>query len=187
MLYHERNTAFEICAVYSAECEEKMSEVYVECLVKAKQSGMIKFFKVFLIVLAVICGIIMLVVPLVTLLTIAAGVGTYVLNLFSDVEFEYLYLDRELVVDKIMAKSRRKRLGTYSLDRIEIMAPVRSHRLDNYKNRKTNDSDYSIREICQPDLRYAIYYEGGEKIIISPSEEMVKAMRNNAPRKIYMD
>jgi hypothetical protein len=86
-----------------------------------------------------------------------------------------------------MAKSRRKRVGTYSLDRVEIMAPFRSHQLDSYQNRKVKVLDYSIRRVEQPDLRYAFYYEGGFKVIISPSEEMVKVMRSVAPRKIFND
>jgi len=47
--------------------------------------------------------------------------------------------------------------------------------------------DYSIGEELKPDKRYAMYYEGGLKVILSPSEEMIKVMRNTSPRKIYTD
>ena len=30
-------------------------------------------------------------------------------------EYEYLYLDRELTIDKVMAKTRRKRVAVYQL------------------------------------------------------------------------
>ena len=86
-----------------------------------------------------------------------------------------------------MAKTRRKRVATYSLNRVEILAPIKSYHLDNYKNRNVKVKDYSIGEELQPDLRYAMFYEGGEKILLSPSEAMVKAMKNNAPRKIFND
>lgn len=164
-----------------------MSETYVECLVKQKQSGLKRFLKVFLIVLTVLMFIVMLIIPFAFLLAIAAGAGAYVLHLFSDLEYEYLYLDRELVVDKVMAKTRRKRMGTYSLDRIEILAPIKSYHLDNYRNRTAKAKDYSIGEELKPDRRYVMYYEGGEKVLLSPSEELVKAMRNVAPRKIFND
>ena len=49
------------------------------------------------------------------------------------------------------------------------------------------EKDYSVGEELKPDRRFAMYYEGGEKIILSPSEEMVKAMKNVAPRKIFSD
>lgn len=165
-----------------------MSESYVECLVKAKTSVMAKLFKVLLIAVAVICflgvfiGIAIAFIPMVL-----AGVGAYFVHMRSDLEYEYLYLDRELVVDKVMAKSKRKRVATYGLDRIEILAPIKSYHLDNFKNRDVKVKDYSIGEELQPDLRYAMYYEGGEKIILSPSPELVKIMKNAAPRKIFSD
>lgn len=164
-----------------------MSEMYVECLVKAKQSGISKFLKILLIILTVIFCFIMLVFPLAMVLALAAGIGAYFVNLFSDLEYEYLYLDKELTVDKVMAKSKRKRVATYSLDRMEILAPVKSYHLDNYKNRNVKLKDYSIGEELQPDLRYAMYYEGGEKILLSPTEEMIKVMKNAAPRKVFAD
>lgn len=164
-----------------------MSESYVECLVKQKQSGMARFFKVFLIVLTVILAIAMFVIPFAFLFALAAGFGAYAVNLFTDLEFEYLYLDRELVVDKVMAKTRRKRVATYSVDRIEVLAPIKSYHLDNFKNRNVKAKDYSIGEELKPDRRYVMYYEGGEKIILSPTEEMIKVMKNVAPRKIFND
>lgn len=164
-----------------------MSDAYVECLVKAKQSGAMKFLKVFLIVLAVISGVLMLYVPFCFILVLVFAGAAYFVNLFSDLEYEYLYVDRELTVDKIMAKTKRKRVVTYNLDRIEILAPVKSYHLDNYKNRQAKQKDYSIREELKPDLRYVMYYEGGEKILLSPSEELIKVMKNAAPRKVFSD
>ena len=165
-----------------------MSDTYVECLVKAKQSGIAIFLRVFLIVLTVLFAFLMLfagIIPLI--LAIVCGVGAYFINMFTDLEFEYLYLDRELVVDKVMAKTKRKRVATYSLDRMEIMAPIKSYHLDNYKNRDVKVKDYSIHQELKPDLRYAVYYEGGEKILLSPSENLVKAMKNAAPRKVFTE
>lgn len=165
-----------------------MSDTYVECLVKAKQSVIAKFFKVLLIVLTVIFGIAMFILgPIPLLLAVACGAGAYFLNLFTDLEYEYLYLDRELVVDKVMAKTKRKRVATYSVDRMEILAPVKSYHLDNYKNRSVKTKDYSIGTEEKPDLRYAMYYEGGDRILLSPSEELIKAIKSVAPRKVFTD
>ena len=165
-----------------------MSETYVECLVKAKSNTGLKLLKYLLIgltavfVLLMLLGVILAIIP-----GAITGVGAYFVNLYSDLEYEYLYLDKELVIDKVLAKSKRKRVATYQVDRMEIMAPFHSYHLDNYKNRQVKIKDYSIGEELKPDLRYAVYYEGGEKLILSPSEEMVKAIRSTAPRKIYMD
>ena len=169
-----------------------MSDTYVECLVQARPSVPGKFLKVFLIALTVILVIGMFIVPPLSLplfvLAIASGVGAYFANLFTDLEYEYLYLDKEIVIDKVMAKSRRKRVAAYGLDKVEILAPVKSYRLDSYSRRNnTKVKDYSIGEELQPDRRYVMYCEGGEKILLSPSEEMIKVMKNAAPRKVFSD
>ncbi len=165
-----------------------MSDIYVECLVKAKTSGAAKFFKGLLIVLTVILGLGGLMgIVFAFIGAIITGIAAYFVNLYTDVEYEYLYLDKELTVDKVMAKSKRKRVGTFSVDRMEVLAPIKSYHLDNFKNRDVKVKDFSIGEELQPDLRYALYYEGGEKLILSPSEELVKALRSVAPRKVFMD
>ena len=164
-----------------------MSDSYVECLVKAKQPTWAKILKVLLIVLTVLCCLLMFVFIIFLPIALVAGVGAYFLNMYTDLEYEYLYLDKELSVDKIMAKSKRKRVGTYGVDRMEIFAPVFSYHLDNYKNRQVKVKDYSVGEALQPDGRYAMYYEGGEKIIFSPNEELVKVLKSVAPRKVFSE
>lgn len=165
-----------------------MSDTYVECLVKAKSSVMAVFFKLLLMVIAVISFLgILIGISLAIIPCLLAAAGAYFVNMYTDLEYEYLYLDKELVVDKVMAKSRRKRVATYTLDRMEILAPIKSYHLDNYKNRTVKEKDYSIGQVLQPDLRYAMYYEGGEKIILSPSPEMIKIMKSAAPRKVFSD
>lgn len=166
-----------------------MSDAYVECLVKAKPSAVGKFLKYLLIMLTVVLAFLMLGTGMfiLFLLAVAAGVGAYFVNIYTDVEYEYLYLDRELTVDKVLAKTKRKRVAVYQLDRIEIIAPIHSYHLDNFKNRNVKVKDYGIGYEDKPDLRYAMYYEGGEKIILNPSPELVKIMKNSAPRKVFSD
>jgi len=166
----------------------KMSDTYVECLVKAKPSMAGKFFKVLLIAFTVLFALAMFIFPPLFFLALITGVGAYFVNLFTDLEYEYLYLDRELIIDKVMAKTKRKRVAVYSLDRIEVFAPVKSYHLDNFGRRdNVKAKDYSIGEELQPDRRFVMYYEGGGKVLLSPSEDLVKAMRNVAPRKVFSD
>ena len=166
-----------------------MSDAYVECLVKAKTSMLGKFLKYLLIMLtaALVLLVFLTMNVILMILAIVTGVGAYFVNLFTDLEYEYLYLDKELTIDQVMAKSRRKRVAVYSLDKVEILAPIRSYHLDNYKNRNVKQKDYSIGIEEKPDLRYAMYYEGGEKLLLSPSPEMIKVMKNVAPRKVFSD
>ena len=166
-----------------------MSEQYVECLVKGKGSIIFKILRYFLYALCcfAFASIVLGTGFIGVLLGFALGAGGYYVGMLGEVEYEYLYMDKELSVDKILAQANRKKVATYSMERMEIMAPFKSHRLDDYKNRQVKVIDYSIGVEEQPDRRYAFFYEGGEKIIISPSEEMVKVMKNANPRKVFSD
>ena len=166
-----------------------MSDAYVECLVKAKTSMLGKVSRFVLIVVTAMLALLVFLTMnvLLLLLAIAAGVGAYFVGLFTDLEYEYLYLDKELTIDKIMAKTKRKRVAVYQLDRMEIIAPIKSYHLDNFRNRDAKAKDYSIGREEKPDLRYVMYYEGGEKLILSPSPEMIKVMKSVAPRKVFSD
>lgn len=175
--------------IFSKGQDKRMSDAYVECLVKAKPSMLGKLGKYVLIVLTVllVCLMMLTMNVLFLILAVVTGVGAYLVNMFTDLEYEYLYLDKELTIDKVMAKTRRKRVAVYQLDRMEILAPIKSYHLDNYKNRNVKTKDYSIGFEEQPDRRYVMYYEGGEKLILSPSAELIKIMRNAAPRKVFAD
>lgn len=165
-----------------------MSDTYVECLVKVPVSTPAKFAKILLTMLTVVFGLLMFIGfwPA-FFIALATGFGAYYVGLHTDLEYEYLYLDKELVVDKVMAKTKRKRVATYDLNRMEAFAPVNSYHLDNYKNRQCKTIYYTTKAEEKPDLRYVMYYEGNLKAYFTPSPEMVKAMRNVAPRKIFAD
>lgn len=167
-----------------------VSETYVECLVAKKPSLVIRFLKTLLIMLAV-C---FLLLGMITTLSIAAliiaivlGVGAYFAYMNADIEYEYLYLDKEISIDKVMAKSKRKRIATYDVDRMEILAPVKSYHLDSYKNRTMKTVDYSSGMEEEQNKKYAMVYEGNTKLLLEPSAEMVKAIQMVAPRKVFTD
>ena len=167
-----------------------MSETYVECLVKREPSLVGRLAKMILIMLTAVFGLFGLIglfygVPL--LLALAAAAGAYFVHLNTYTEYEYLYLDKEISVDKIKAQTKRKRVAVFAVDRIEILAPIKSYHLDNYKNRNAKVTDYSIGREEQPDKRYVLFYDGNQKIILSPSEELIKAIRTVGPRKVFMD
>ena len=48
-------------------------------------------------------------------------------------------------------------------------------------------TDYSSGEEKQPEKRYLFYYDGKQKVIFEPNDEMLKAMQLVAPRKVFMD
>lgn len=166
-----------------------MSETYVECLVKKKTSTVMLFLKILTIVMAVVfilAGLGLIFWPAL-LAGVIMAVAAYFIVMNADLEYEYLYLDKEITIDKVMAKAKRKRVTKYEIESMEILAPIKSWHLDEYKNRTVKTVDYSSGVEKQPDLRYAMYYDGGIKVILEPSMEMVKAIKNIAPRKVFTD
>lgn len=166
-----------------------MSEAYVECLVKGRPNNAAKAGKIALIVVAVllVAAAILTRWYLLMFLAIGAGVGAYFVSQYTDVEYEYLYIDKELVIDKIFNQAKRKRIATYDFAKVQVIAPIKSYHLDNFGKVSDKAKDYSIGTVEQPDLRYVLFYEGQEQVIFSPNEELVKIMKNAAPRKVFND
>ena len=165
-----------------------MGETYVECLIKRRTPAGLRFLKLLTGMLGaafILLGLTVRIEALVIGLLLL--VAAYYISINSDLEYEYLYLDKEVTVDKVVAKMNRKRVALYQLESMEIFAPVQSHRLDGYRNRKVTTLDYSSGILMQPDRRYAMYCEGGIRVILEPSPEMVKAMKSAAPRKVFTD
>ncbi len=162
-------------------------ETYVECMVKRKTNGMMNALRIFMIILTALAFIAGSVSHfLFMLLTIVLGFATYFVHLNTKLEYEYLYVDRQLTIDKIMAQQSRKKMETFELDRMEILAPIKSWHLENYKNRQFQVSDYSRGYEDKPDTRYVLIYND-RKIIFEPNQEMVQAIKSIAPRKVFTD
>ena len=66
----------------------------------------------------------------------------YIIFPKTDIEYEYLYCDKTITVDAIYAKSKRKKMGEFELDRIDIICPVGSYRLDQFNTGKMEVVDY---------------------------------------------
>lgn len=103
-----------------------------------------------------------------------------------DVDYEYCFVDGELRVSRIMNKSKRKDLAKYDISSMEAYGPVNSIHLDSYKNRTWKDLDYSSGEIQQPDVRYYMYLQNSIRLILEPTEELTAAIRQIAPRKVFL-
>ena len=113
-----------------------MSDLYSELLVKKERTAKDRLVKgsiIALIVLLVLAGL--FIMPPLLIAAIVLGVCAY-LFIFpgTDLEFEYLFVNGELDIDKIMAKSKRKRVKSLNITECDIMAPLNSHRMDYYNS-----------------------------------------------------
>ena len=105
----------------------------------------------------------------------------------SDLEYEYLYCDKSITVDKIMGKEKRKNLGVYDVDKFEILCPEKSWRCSDFKNRQFDVHDYTGHAESKEHEPYVLIYDGKQKILLDLPVEFVKLVQNNAPRKVFLD
>ena len=162
-----------------------MNEAYYEIMVAKKTSPMVKVAQ---IITALMCGLFALTMFMGLIwgiiLAAAFGVACYFISLYSSVEYEYLYVDKELQIDCILAKSKRKKRETLDLNELVILAPVRSHELDRYRNGNYKKADYSSGEEANEQKKYMLIVND-KQIIFEPTEELVKTIHMFAPRKVF--
>ena len=117
------------------------------------------------------------------------AVLTYFLWLEQVVDYEYVYVDKEIRVAKICQKQKRKDLAVYDLSKMEMMAPQGSHHLDAYKNRDLKVIDYSSGDDSNKSCRYELIMEGGSRLILDMvgeyGEQIVALIRNYYPRIVF--
>lgn len=123
-------------------------------------------------------------------LFLLAGLGLVILSVFfiprMDLEFEYLYVNGELDIDKIMAKQKRKKCGSYDMNLLELMAPSDSHALDEFLNKKDGKiKDFTSGKTGVSSYTMVFNLEKGREIIkIEVDEAFAADIRRIAPRKV---
>lgn len=169
-----------------------MQDSYVEILIKRENSGLQSVLKVVFIVMTILLlslsilggGLICLIAAIIV------GVLAYMANLNAQLEFEYLYVDKELSIDKIMAQTKRKRVGTYDIGRMEVFAPEGSYHLDAYKKQNAKLLDYSSGKKDRTDKPYMMVYSEDNTIfhiLLEPDKTLIDCLRTVAPRKVFKD
>lgn len=161
-----------------------MEQGYVEVLVERERNKTAGAGKIICGILAAVCIAAMAVSVFAFLPAAAFAAASYYCCLMEWIEYEYTYISRELTIDTIMMRSRRKRAAAYLLDKIEIGAPEKSFHLDSYRNRKTDTKDFSSR-MGKPS--FVFYYEGNQKVILDADEKLIAMLRSAAPSKIFQD
>ena len=164
-----------------------MGETYIEQMIARKSSIVPTVLKVILGAVcagSVILG--MMGAGLFYSVALLAGLGIYFVFYLTGVEYEYLYVDKSLSVDKIVAKRTRKKVASYDLERMECFAPFGHEILKEYENRSLDTKDYSSGYSQNADKRYVLIYDGQKKIILEPSERMLEAIYMVSPRKVFI-
>ncbi|MBR2527192.1 MAG: hypothetical protein IKE58_01770 [Blautia sp.] len=168
-----------------------MSDQFKEHLVKKEPTAMDRLTRAAAIAfpaLLAAAGIVLY--PPVLLVAIILGIISYFIIFPStDIEYEYLLVNRSLDVDKVLSKQKRKKVKSFDLATAEIIAPLNSHRLDYYNgNSQIKTLDYSSGNPQHKRFAFVIR-ESGEavKVIFEPDEDMARMMQQTMPGKCHLD
>ena len=165
-----------------------MSDLYSELLVKKERTIKDKLVKGGLIALVVICALVGIVMPFLFFVAIALGIAAYFIIPGTDLEFEYLFVNGELDIDKIMSKQKRKRVFSGDVSSLELLAPTQSHELDHYRSRSDiKKNDFSSGKKDARTYTMILKKEKGmELVVFEPSDVMLNDMKRMAPREVHL-
>lgn len=165
-----------------------MKDIYIEWMVKKERNFLHKLLRALSVVLAVFCFLLFAMTANIIffIATVAMGVAAYFAFTHTDVEYEYIYITGEFCIDRILAKSRRKRAEKLDVERIEIVAPLNAPRLGGYAHKNYREYDYTSGVRTQHSHIFVMYCEG-KKILFEPSREMMDALKGTLPHKVYFD
>ena len=100
-------------------------------------------------------------------------------------EYEYVFCDGQVDFDRINGGTSRKTVLRVDFEKLVVIAPKNSHALDGYRHNGVEVKDFSSGE--EHAKVYGMVISGGDKntmIYFEPSEKMLAAMKQKAPRKI---
>ena len=160
-----------------------MDDFYTEQLIKKQVDSKDRLKKTGLIALTVLSVLGVFVIPLGIILPVVMIVIDVLMFQNLNVEYEYGFVNGDLDIDKIMNKSRRKRMFSTDADQMELLAPVGAVELMQYKKVKTYDYT-SGKENAE--IYALIASNKGElcKILFEPNETIVEGFFVKAPRKV---
>ncbi len=119
-------------------------------------------------------------------LLVVAGIFFLVFFLIkrTDIEFEYILTNKEFDIDRITAKSRRKRIFTIDFSVVDICAPVSTHKSEFARQAyKTLDcTGMGEGEIYFVDITSET---GVTRVLIEPPVEFIENVKRYNPSKIF--
>ena len=166
-----------------------MSDLYTEEIVKKEKTMKDTVIRVLLIAGTAVAVLSLMVLGwLSIILIIAFAVADYFVLPTLDLEYEYLYVNGEIDIDKIMSKQKRKRVFSGDVASLELLVPSQSHELDHYRTRtdiKKNDFS-SGKKDAKTYTMILKKDQGMEMVTFEPGEVMLKDMKRMAPREVHL-
>lgn len=161
-------------------------DTFFEQIIKIKLTGKVKALITTIIVFdaLLVCVLLYLslfLAPTIMLLVVAGAIyGGYKLITLLTIEYEYIYTNGDLDVDKIVAKSNRKRMVSIKCSEVE--------KYGEYKGQPAPGSVKSTHIFCNPDSEGQVYLIakdrnlGNVMIVMAPNERIRAELEKAIPR-----
>ncbi len=163
-----------------------MLDVSIEQILKVKQPSIAKVFKVVMIILCAL-SLFFVIYAIGILTTAILVVLTVILFRYYDAEYEYIFVDKYMDVDRIMARSSRRRLNSYDFAKMEIMAYPGHDKLQTYE--RMNCKTYNYASGYHPEKEYVVFINHNSemvRLIIEPKDEIIEAICKIDRRKVFL-
>jgi hypothetical protein len=165
-----------------------MNDLYTEHLVKCKPTVLNKALRVLSILVTVLIAVGILIYPILIYALLFAILVEVNCFKYFNWEYEYIFVDGQIDIDRIMGQNRRKRMNTFDLDETEIVAPADSHEMDSYRHKEMKEYNYTSNN---PDAKVYVMVtklkDNMVKVKFEPNEKMLEMMKLIAPRKVITD
>ncbi len=165
-----------------------MEPLYCETYLRANPDGKRKALRAALIVLAVFIlafGFVMMMnmktFLVLAVMAIIAGIIIFLLPT-NQIAYEYIFVDGQIDFDRILKGEKRKTMKRIDMEKVEVVAPEKSHALDAY--RKNPMFDYSSGMEGKHYIAIFVGEKGMEQIKFTPDEKMLTAIGTKSPSKL---
>lgn len=176
-------------------------DVFLEYLLQKRQTGLDILKKIGIILLALIVSLIIIAVFNFTvlgryvgsfslLLVVGAFYGAYILIRDTNLEYEYIFTNGDLDIDKIKGRKTRKRMTSLQCKNIECMAAADNAEFKNEFASQSIEERLDAVYDTQAGGIYCVIYKHKEKralLKFQPPEKLLEAMKKFNPRNIHID
>jgi hypothetical protein len=159
-------------------------EVYV--LVPVRRSILTLMLSSLCLAFAIILMLLACNIPIAVYVAVLLVVAWYFLAFRTYKEYEYSYFDREVRLAQIRNKSRRKSLGTYSMEDVVVIAPAGDHSVARFeKDAGVKIKDFTSHKSGTPYYEMVIQQEGQTLLFkLELDEDYLQAVEKQYRQKV---
>lgn len=171
-------------------------DVFLELLVKKKRTAtdiILVFLSVFVGVTVVgFIGVFGMALPymggIIALIIAAIVYGIYMLATSINLEYEYIFTNGAVDIDKIINLRKRKRMVSFDIREIELFSTGKNPEYQKYLQNRDIKKFYACHDRKSEDVYFVIFTMNSIRsmLLFNPNEKMVKEFEKMNPQKVQV-